>query len=159
MLLNYVQALFLLLFWDRVFLSFPSWLCASSVAQTRLELVIPFGLLACVTWLSCSLHFSCWCLLPSASKKQCFVFVFETGLYSPGCPGTYFVDQAGLELRNPPASTFQVLGLKAYTTTTQLQRSNLMDIFIWLRLIILLQYSFSVTPYIVLIFPVFIIHI
>ncbi len=25
-------------------------------------------------------------------------------LYSPGYPGAHFVDQAGLELRNPPAS-------------------------------------------------------
>jgi hypothetical protein len=31
---------------------------------------------------------------------------------SPGCPGTHFVDQAGLELRNQPASASQVLGLK-----------------------------------------------
>ena len=48
-----------------------------------------------------------------------FVFVlfcFETGfLCSPGCPGTLFVDQAGLELRNPPASASQVLGVKACT--------------------------------------------
>ena len=36
---------------------------------------------------------------------------------SPVCPGTHFVDQTGLELRNPPASTSQVLGLKACTTT------------------------------------------
>jgi hypothetical protein len=44
---------------------------------------------------------------------------FETGvsLYSPGCPGTHFVDQAGLKLRNPPASAPQVLGLKACATT------------------------------------------
>jgi hypothetical protein len=28
-------------------------------------------------------------------------------LYSPGCPGTHFVDQAGLELRNLPASASQ----------------------------------------------------
>uniref|UniRef100_A0A8C6IGZ8 Uncharacterized protein n=1 Tax=Mus spicilegus TaxID=10103 RepID=A0A8C6IGZ8_MUSSI len=34
----------------------------------------------------------------------------------PGCPGTHSVNQAGLELRNPPASASQVLGLKAYTT-------------------------------------------
>ncbi|GAB1293583.1 Enkurin domain-containing protein 1 [Apodemus speciosus] len=39
-------------------------------------------------------------------------------LCSPGCPGTHSVDQAGLELRNPPASASQVLGLKACTTTT-----------------------------------------
>jgi hypothetical protein len=40
----------------------------------------------------------------------------RVSLYSPGCPGTHFVDQAGLELRNPPASASQVLGLKACTT-------------------------------------------
>jgi hypothetical protein len=38
-------------------------------------------------------------------------------LCSPGCPGPHFVDQAGLELRNPPASASQVLGLKACATT------------------------------------------
>jgi hypothetical protein len=54
----------------------------------------------------------------------CFVFfVFQdrVSLCSPGCPGTHFADQAGLQLRNLPASTSQVLGLKAYATTTQLQ--------------------------------------
>jgi hypothetical protein len=30
----------------------------------------------------------------------------------PGCPGTHSVDQAGLKLRNLPASTSQVLVLK-----------------------------------------------
>jgi hypothetical protein len=29
----------------------------------------------------------------------------RVSLYRPGCPGTHSVDQAGLELRNPPAST------------------------------------------------------
>jgi hypothetical protein len=29
-----------------------------------------------------------------------------------GCPGTHSVDQGGLELRNPPVSASQVLGLK-----------------------------------------------
>jgi hypothetical protein len=29
------------------------------------------------------------------------VFRDRVSLYSPGCPGTHFVDQAGLELRNP----------------------------------------------------------
>jgi hypothetical protein len=41
-------------------------------------------------------------------------------LYSPGCPGTHSVDQAVLELRNPPASASRVLGLKACATTAQL---------------------------------------
>jgi hypothetical protein len=47
-----------------------------------------------------------------------FVFVFgdKVSLCSPGCPGTYSVAQAGLELRNLPASASQVLGLKACTT-------------------------------------------
>ena len=45
-----------------------------------------------------------------------FVFWDKVFLYSPGCPGTHFVDRAGLELRNPPASAFWVLGLKACTT-------------------------------------------
>jgi hypothetical protein len=47
----------------------------------------------------------------------CFVFRDRVSLYSPGHPGTHFVDQAGLELRNPPASASQVLGLKACATT------------------------------------------
>jgi hypothetical protein len=46
-----------------------------------------------------------------------FVFRDRVSLYSSGCPGTHFVDQAGLELRNPPASASQVLGLKACATT------------------------------------------
>jgi hypothetical protein len=46
-----------------------------------------------------------------------FFFRDRVSLYSPDCPGTHFVDQAGLELRNPPASASQVLGLKACTTT------------------------------------------
>jgi hypothetical protein len=32
-----------------------------------------------------------------------FVFLDRVSVYIPGCPGTYFVDQAGLELRNLPA--------------------------------------------------------
>jgi hypothetical protein len=48
-----------------------------------------------------------------------FVFQDKVSLYSPGCPGTHFVDQAGLELRNPPASASQVLGLQACATTAR----------------------------------------
>jgi hypothetical protein len=51
----------------------------------------------------------------------CFVFQDRVSLCSPGCPGTHFVDQAGLELRNLPASVSQVLGLKACTTTARLR--------------------------------------
>jgi hypothetical protein len=55
-----------------------------------------------------------------------FIFIFflvfrdRVSLRSPGCPGTHFVDQAGLELRNPPASASRVLGLKACATTARL---------------------------------------
>jgi hypothetical protein len=51
----------------------------------------------------------------------CFVFLVfrdRVSLCSPGCPGTHSVDQAGLKLRNFPASASQVLGLKACTTTS-----------------------------------------
>jgi hypothetical protein len=49
----------------------------------------------------------------------CFVLFFQdrVSLCSPGCPGTHSVDQAGLELRNPPAFASRVLGLKACATT------------------------------------------
>jgi hypothetical protein len=43
----------------------------------------------------------------------------RVSLYSPGCPGTHSVHQAGLELRNLPASASQVLGLKACATAAQ----------------------------------------
>ena len=42
----------------------------------------------------------------------CLDFRDRVSLHSPGCPGTHSIDQAGLELRNPPASASQVLGLK-----------------------------------------------
>jgi hypothetical protein len=43
----------------------------------------------------------------------CFCFFWDrVSLCSPGCPGIHSVDQGGLELRNPPASASQVLGLK-----------------------------------------------
>jgi hypothetical protein len=47
-----------------------------------------------------------------------FLLVFQDKVSLYGCPGTHFVDQAGLKLRNPPASASpQVLGLKVCTTT------------------------------------------
>ena len=47
-------------------------------------------------------------------KLSLSFFLFS--LCNPGCPGTHSVDQAGLELRNPPASASQVLGLKVCAT-------------------------------------------
>ena len=40
-----------------------------------------------------------------------FSFSDRVSLCSPGCPGTHSIHQAGLELRNPPASASQLLGL------------------------------------------------
>jgi hypothetical protein len=37
------------------------------------------------------------------------VFQDRVSLCSPGCPGTHSVDQADLELRDPPASASRVL--------------------------------------------------
>jgi hypothetical protein len=51
----------------------------------------------------------------------CFVFQDRVSLCSSGCPGTHSVNQAGLKLRNLPASASQVLGLKAGTTTARLK--------------------------------------
>ena len=46
----------------------------------------------------------------------CFVLFFETGFFCIALA----IDQAGLELKNPPASAFQVLGLKVCPTTAWL---------------------------------------
>jgi hypothetical protein len=48
-----------------------------------------------------------------------FFFQDRVSLYSPDCPEIHSVDQAGFELRNPPASASQVLGLKACATTAR----------------------------------------
>jgi hypothetical protein len=54
----------------------------------------------------------------SVQLTNIYIYILETGfLCSPGCPGTYSVDQAGLELRNLLASASRVLGLKACATT------------------------------------------
>ena len=65
--------------------------------------------------------------------EHCWIFFFfffyfrdRVSLCIPGCPRTHFVDQAGLELRNPPASASQVLGLKACATTARLLSMFLM---------------------------------
>jgi hypothetical protein len=49
-----------------------------------------------------------------------FFFRYRVSLCSPGCPGTHSVDQADPELRKPPATASQVLGLKACATTARL---------------------------------------
>jgi hypothetical protein len=74
--------------------------------------------------LSCKII--CWCgifIFVVGFLLVClFVFVFQdmASLYSLGCPGTHSVDQAGLELKNPPSFASRVLGLKACATTARL---------------------------------------
>jgi hypothetical protein len=50
---------------------------------------------------------------------------FDTGFLcvAPGCLVTCSVDQAGLRLRDPPASASQKLGLKVCATTAGLQQA------------------------------------
>jgi hypothetical protein len=45
------------------------------------------------------------------------VFWGRVSLCSPGCPGTHSVEQAGLELRDPPVSASHMLGLKVCAPT------------------------------------------
>ena len=61
-----------------------------------------------------------WCL-PSLKMSHCIaqhnklclsIFPLFLLKHNSDCPGTHSVDQADLKLRNPPASAFQVLGLK-----------------------------------------------
>ncbi|GAB1288316.1 Meckelin [Apodemus speciosus] len=66
-------------------------------------------------------------LCPDNERRQDAAYAFGTtyqqnwvSLYSPGRPGTHSVDQAGLELRNPPASASQVLGLKCEISLSKL---------------------------------------
>ena len=72
----------------------------------------------------CRLAWGQGCRFPQKFFNFClfvclFVCLFsETGYLSMSdYPGTHFVDQAGLELRNLPASASWVLGLKACATT------------------------------------------
>ena len=51
---------------------------------------------------------SSFALIPSSHTP--LVFQYGVSLCSPGCPRTHSIDQAGLKLRDPPAS--QVLGLE-----------------------------------------------
>jgi hypothetical protein len=57
-----------------------------------------------------------------SSVLFCFVFQDRVSL-----PWLSFVDQAGLELRNPPASASRVLGLNACATTPGSKLCSLCD--------------------------------
>jgi hypothetical protein len=79
------------------------------------------------------------CMILMLQKIFFFVFRDRVSLYSPGCPVTHSVDQAGLQLRNPPASASGVLELKVWATTT-----GLIFLFISLNILkLILQYIFQ----------------
>jgi hypothetical protein len=84
----------------------------SSLQQRHNKMTLPY---IRPEYLVCCCCCCCCCCLGFL-----FLFLFfryRVSLYSPGCPGTHFVDQAGLELRNPPASASQVLRLKVCAIT------------------------------------------
>jgi hypothetical protein len=60
----------------------------------------------------------------------CLAFRVRVSLCSPGCPGTHSLDLAGLELRDPPVSASQVLGLKVCTTHARLLLCFVLRIFL-----------------------------
>ena len=75
---------------------------------------------ALVCMLMCAHICVCMCLALLFCCCCCCFFWDRVFLYIPGCPGTHFVDQAGLELRNLPALASRVLGLKSCATTSGL---------------------------------------
>jgi hypothetical protein len=74
-------------------------------------------------FMSVGLYMLGWsCLIVPANLEN---FFFGGGLRQnfslciPGYPGTHSIGQAGLELRDPPATASKVLGLKVCTTSAQ----------------------------------------
>jgi hypothetical protein len=69
-----------------------------------------------MSMVSFPVSFCCCCLFVCLVLVLVLSFRDRVSLCSPGCPGTHFVDQAGLKLRSLPASASRVLGLKACAT-------------------------------------------
>jgi hypothetical protein len=89
--------------------------------------------------------------LPTPQITLDFFFFFflifrdRVSLCSSGCPGTHSVGQAVLELRNPPASASQVLGLKACTTTARRTTLDINILIFWLFFSWFLSWTLSNT--------------
>jgi hypothetical protein len=112
----------LFFFSDKVLCSDPDRLQTHCVAKDNLELLSlsSLSLSVRITGMSYNdwLHIdSLKCHKKSRGTNLTFGFLFvcflffqdRVSLYSPGCPGAHFANQAGLELRNPPASASRVL--------------------------------------------------
>ena len=93
--------------------------CAATCTW-KLELTEVSFLPLCVSCPVIEPGFQSWLQAPLPVKLFFFFFFFlfwdRVSLCSPDCPGTHSVDQAGLKLRNLPASASQVLGLKVCAT-------------------------------------------
>jgi hypothetical protein len=97
----------------------------STWVEVRGHVGVSSGLLPCGLWGLNSSPQAWWFYAKShlISPKSFFLggggcfFRDMVFLCSPGCPGTHFVDQASLKLRNPPVSASRVLGLKVWATT------------------------------------------
>jgi hypothetical protein len=81
--------------------------------------VLPYFLHCSTTGSSHMSSLEYMCICSSGTTTSFFFFRDRVSLCSPGCPGTHFVDQADLELRNSPASASRVLGLKVCATTSE----------------------------------------
>ena len=91
-------------------------------------------------------------LCSTSNTAVCLSFFFlvfqdRVSLCSPGCPGTHFVDQANLELRNLPASASRVLGLKACAITALPGYKKYFFFFFFLKI-----YLFIICKYTVAVF-------
>jgi hypothetical protein len=100
-------------------------LCAQDQGGIRMSF-----LYLCLTPLSQSLSLNPEC----AFFPPALFFRDRISLCSSGCPRTHSVDQAGLELRNSPASASQVLELKAFATTPGLECAFCLFVFCLVRL-------------------------
>ena len=80
------------------------------------------------------------------NSEICLTFFFRdrVSLCSSGCPGTHSVDQAGLELRNLPASASQELGLKVCATTPGKCTCCLFSFFPFLKDLFIRKYTVAV---------------
>jgi hypothetical protein len=66
--------------------------------------------------------------LPFCFVLFCFVFQDRVSLYSPGCPGTHSVGQAGLELQKSACLCLPSAGIKGVRHHARLSTEILMKI-------------------------------
>jgi hypothetical protein len=118
------------LLWDRVSVYNPGW-SYSQIIPLRLKLctIMPClwkCKLKLIIFLPLLLHhilLLCSTTIGHTSIFSPHLFWDRVLLHSPGCPGTHYVDQGGLKLRDLTASASQVWELKVWATP---QHQNLL---------------------------------